>query len=244
MTKVRKCTCGGVIDEARESCLTCGHRHYVLKAEPGAYKVEGHAPALVIDGKDAQTGDLRIRVNSPGGSSDARMTPANDISLQVDGAEAGRKSQPWAIDTLRTAMTDRGIAISAARDEARDDHGEDALFDFMGKQYVVQVATTPSVDDFWRDANHSSAVTKVQLNSGVDWLRATITKKAATIPTEQRGNTILAIDARHAGILAQTQVAESYCSRFSSPASEYGFASTWIVGPLPKYCTRLGDGTP
>jgi hypothetical protein len=148
------------------------------------FEITGHAPAIIIDGKDPQTGDVRIRVNSPGASSDARVTPTGDISLQVEGVEAGRKSEPWAIKTLRQALKQRGIMVSTG--SAADDRGEDAVFHMGSVQYVVQVATTPSVQDFWRAASISSARTEVELQRGVQWLRQTIENKAASIPSAQR----------------------------------------------------------
>jgi len=214
----------------------------VLNAEPGAFTITGHPVAMIIDGKDPHTGDVRIRVNSPGASSDARVTPTGDISLHVEGVEAGRKSEPWAIKTLRQALKERGIAVSTGT--AADDRGEDAVFRVGKVEYVVQVATTPSVQEFWRAASISSVRTEVELQRGVQWLRQTVEGKAATIPSTQRSETILAVDARHAGVLSDALVAASYCSRFEGPAKEYGFASVWIVGPTPKYCVRLGEGIP
>jgi hypothetical protein len=238
----RFCTCGAALDATTESCPGCGRKHYVLKAEPAAIAMTGHAPAIIIDGKDPQTGDVRIRVSSPGATSDARVTPAGEISLEVDGAEAGKKSEAWAIKTLRQALKEQGVTVSTGT--ATDERGEDAVFLVGNVEYVVQVATTPSVQDFWRAASISSARTEVELQRGIQWLRQTVENKANSIPLAQRSETILAIDARHAGVLSDQLVAASYCSQFGSPAHEYGFASAWIVGPTPKYCVRLGEGRP
>jgi hypothetical protein len=197
---------------------------------------------MIIDGKDPQTGDVRIRVNSPGATSDARVTPSGEISLVVEGAEAGKKSEPWAIKTLRQALMQHGVAVSTG--SAVDQRGEDGLFRVGNAEYIVQVASTPSVPDFWQAASVSSARTEVELQRGIEWLRQTVVKKATSISSAQRSTTILAIDARHAGVLSDQRIVASYCSQFGSPVHEYGFASAWIVGPTPKYCVRLGDGIP
>ena len=238
----RLCTCGAALDATTESCPRCGRKHHVLKADPVAITVTGHAPAIIIDGKDPETGNVRIRVNSPGATSDARVTPAGEISLEVEGAEAGKKSEAWAIQTLRQALKVQGITVSTGT--ATDERGEDAMFFVGNARYVVQVATTPSVQDFWRAANVASVRTEVDLQRGVQWLRQTVENKASSIPSAQRFETILAIDARHAGVLSDQRVTASYCSQFGSPVHEFGFASAWIVGPTPKYCVRLGDGRP
>jgi hypothetical protein len=239
----RLCTCGAELTPSEGICRECGRKHFVLRAEPGQIQYTGYPPAIVIDGKDPETGETHIRVNSPDATSEARVSPTGEIRLQVEGAEAGRKSELWTIKTLRQALRSSGIAASKL--EAADSRGEDAVFRVENVDYVVQVATTPSVPEFWREASTSSARTEVGRQKGVEWLRQTIENKAAVIPPSQRATTILAVDARHAGVLAADPlVAASYCSQFNSPACEYGFASVWIVGPTTKHCVRLGDGIP
>jgi hypothetical protein len=214
----------------------------VISAEPGKIEYTGYAPAIIIDGKDPETGETRIQVNSPDATSEARVTSSGDIVLHVEGAEAGRKSEPWTIKTLRQALIGGGVVLSSR--SATDSRGEDGVFRIENVDYVVQVATTPSVPEFWRAASVSSARTEVERQKGVEWLRQTVQNKAAVIPPSQRATTILAVDARHAGVLADPLVAASYCSQFTSPAREFGFASAWIIGPTTKYCVRLGEGIP
>jgi hypothetical protein len=234
--------CGTELRPSADTCPTCGRRHYTLPAETGEYKTTGYAPALIIDGKDPETGQTRIRVNSPDAISEARVTAAGNIHLHVEGVEAGRRSEPWTIKTLRQTLTSQGKAVSTV--SATDSRGEDAVFRIENVDYVVQVATTPSVPEFWRAASESSARTDVERQRGVEWLRQTVENKAAVIPPSQRPTTILAVDARHAGVLADPGVVASYCSQFNSPSNEFGFASAWIVGPTPTYCVRLGEGNP
>lgn len=205
-------------------------------------QIQGHPPATIIEGPDAATGDKRITVNSPGAKSESRLTDAGEMSVAVEGVEAGRKSEPWAVKTLCAKLKQLGLAVTRLPGE--DHRGEDAVLKVGESTYVVQVTTTPSANAFWRDASASSAMRQVTIQQALEWLREAIDAKAQTIPLAQRGAMMLAIDARHAGLLAQEQVAARYITQFDPPALEYGFASVWVVGPTVKYCVRLGDGTP
>jgi len=235
--------CGKQLGPANGPCPACGApRAFRMVLEPGNYIVEGHSPAIIIDGPDPASGDLRIRVNSPGGTSETRLSPSDQMSLVVEGAEAGHKSESWAVDTLRAKLNEQGLQVAVT--SGADDRGEDRLLRVQDHTYVVQVATTPGVPSFWREASVSSATTQVALQQAVDWLHDTVEAKARDIPRVQRVSTILAIDARHAGLLARDSVADLYMSRFGSPSQEHGFASVWVIGPIPRYCVRLGDGVP
>jgi len=235
--------CGAQLGTASGPCPACGApRAFRMTLEPGKDTVEGYPPAIIIDGPDPASGDLRIRVNSPGGTSVTRLSPSDQLSLVVEGAEAGRKSESWAVDTLRTKLTEQGFQVAVA--SGADDRGEDRLLRVRDQTFVVQVATTPGVPSLWRDASVSSATTQVALHQAVEWLHDTVEAKARDIPRAQRASTILAIDARHAGLLARDTVADLYASRFGSPSQEHGFASVWVIGPIPRYCVRLGEGVP
>ena len=58
-----------------------------------------------------------------------------------------------------------------------------------------------------------------------------------------RTETVLAIDARHVGVLALPPLIEAYLHTFGSPQI-FGFASVWVVGPTVEQCHRIGDGWP
>jgi hypothetical protein len=69
-----------------QDCDSCA-RTKRLAAEPGAFEIHGHAPTIVVAGPEAVTGDIRIKVDAPGSSSEARLSPAGTVSLVVKGAE-------------------------------------------------------------------------------------------------------------------------------------------------------------
>jgi hypothetical protein len=134
------------------------------------------------------------------------------MSVAVEGVEAGRKSEPWAVKTLCAKLKQLGLAVSRVAGE--DHRGEDALLKVGESTYVVQLITTPSAKGFWRDAHAASAMRQGTIEQAVEWLREAIEAKVQMIPPAQRVATILAIDARHAGLLAQEPVTDVYVGRF------------------------------
>jgi len=216
-----------------------------VPAGPAALRFEVFAPSIIIDGTDKATGDTVIKVSAPGATSEARLSHDGRVSLTVEGAgEVGTKGEPQALKTLRQKLQADGLAVTVSREAARDARGEDAILTVDDRRYVVQLATAPGADKFWQDASAGSALTQVQMHSAVGWIRAALSKKVYGTRPAQWADTILALDARHSGVLATPPILESYLSRYSSPAVEFGFASVYVVGPTVPYCARLGEGTP
>ena len=235
--------CDNQIAPTANACAVCGaSTPFSLAAEPRSFQVNLHPPATIIEGLDAATGDKRIIVNSPGAKSETRLTDVGEMSVSVEGIEAGRKSEPWAVKTLCTKLKHSGLAVSRLAGE--DHRGEDALLKVGETTYVLQLITTPNAQDFWREAHAASAMTQATIEQAIGWLRDAIEMKVQTIPPAQRRAMVLVVDVRHAGLLAQEQVTELYVARFGPPAREHGFSSVWVVGPTAKYCVRLGEGNP
>jgi hypothetical protein len=226
------------------ACSSCGATfHHVLKAEPGAYQITGFAPSIIIDGADAQTGAAVVKVNDPTIYSEARLTPGGRVTLLVRGVgNIGRRGERPVADTLREAFKSHGLDVSFSA--GIDSRGEDVLLRASASTFVVQMVTTPSVPQFWREASAGSATTDVDLPRAARWLHATVEQKAAAIPPTQRATTVLVIDARHASVLAAKAVVDRYLDEHGDPADEYGFASVWIVGPTLRQSTKLGTGFP
>ena len=216
--------------------------NYSLTAEHDDVEVKGFPPATILEGPDAATGDLRIAVNSPGGESETRLTDADELSLLVEGAEAGEDSEAWAVQTLCARLKQLGLVVALLPGE--NDRGEDGFLQVGDIKYVLQVTTATPADRFWGAANTSSAKAQATIERALEWLRRAIEKKGQRISSVDRARTVLAIDVRHAGLLAQESVAKLYTSRFGDPARKYGFASVWVVGPTVKYCARFGEGVP
>jgi hypothetical protein len=238
-------TCGTALTEAA-ACPACGRRDVVVvPTGPAVLRFEGFAPTVIIDGPDAATGDAVIKVSAPGAISETRLSKDGRVSLKVEGAgEIGRRGEPQALKPLRQKLQADGLVVTLSREAARDARGEDAILTAGNERYVVQFVTAPGAEKFWQDASAGSALTQVQIQGAVEWIRAALDKKVYGTRPAQWADTILALDARHSGVLATPPILESYLSRYSSPAVEFGFASVYVVGPTVPYCARLGGGTP
>jgi hypothetical protein len=212
---------------------------------PPAVRFGRFSPTIIIDGPDAATGDAVIKVSAPGATSETRLSKEGLVSLKVQGAgEIGRRGESQALKTLRQKLQADGLAVTLSKDAARDARGEDAILTAGNERYVVQFVTAPGAEKFWQHASAGSALTQVQIQGAVDWIRTALDKKAYGTRPAQWTDTILALDARHSGVLATPPILENYLSRYSSPAVEFGFASVYVAGPTVPYCARLGEGTP
>jgi hypothetical protein len=237
-------TCGVQLTSGTP-CATCHPQDVVVRPGPAVSRWEGFAPSIIIDGTDPATGDAMIRVNDPGVLSEARHTQDGQISLKVEGAtNVGRDGEPRALKTFRQRLQADGLTVTISREPERDKWGEDATLLVGQRRYVMQVVTTPGAKKFWQQARTGSALTQVEVQKAVEWLRSSVEAKAKDTSPAERPRTVVLIDARHAGHLGTPPILESYLSRFSSPVVEFGFASVWVVGPTVPYSARLGEGSP
>jgi hypothetical protein len=237
-------TCGTLLTEGA-ACAKCGRRDVVIVPAASALRFEVFAPSIIIDGTDPATGDAMIRVSDPGVSSEARRTEGGQVSLNVKGAvNVGRDGEPRALKTFRQKLQADGLVVTISKETDRDKWGEDAILSMGSQRYVVQVVTTPGAKKFWQQARTGSALTQVELQKAVEWLRSSVQAKVRDTSPAERPRTVILVDARHAGHLATPPILESYLSRFSSPAVEFGLAAVWVAGPTVPYCARLGEGTP
>jgi hypothetical protein len=222
-------------------CAACGSRGESQQFEIGlAGEVDtAGAIGLVQASWSPTTACYRLRVRTPAGTeSDARLEN-NTITLSVsEASEIGRTGESNALGTLLDAMRREGLTlVSGLADDAR---GEDARVKVVSVPYVVQFVTVPSDPVFWREAATGSSQTGVSTDGGIGWIRDAIVAKSQKTPPAERQHTLLALDARHAGILAAKEVSTKYVAQYADPRVEFGFASTWLVGPTTSASTQLG----
>ena len=215
----------------------------VLKPTGSEFTFQGLAPSIIGSGVDPNTGDRTLSVADPMVRSESRLAPDGLLSVTVQGGGSiGRQGEARAMDVLSQRLRDEGHSVTTL--PAADHKGEDGVVVVDEARFTVQLVTTPQAPEFWREAHLGSAMTQVQISQATDWLRNSIDDKASTTPPQQRPTTILAIDARHVGVLGSPAVVTHYTSRFPEPSLEFRFASVWIVGPLAEHCARIGIGTP
>lgn len=236
-------TCGVEAADERQ-CPGCGADLGIrMTLEPIQVKVVVPPVSTVLDGKDPATGDARIRVTDPGAVSEARMSPAGRLDVSVTGAGGvGRRGEGRVIKTFGQALRESGLESSFRR--GQDEKGEDGVLTVDAHEYVFQVVTAPAANDFWREASQTSATTSIDSNRAADWLEEVISSKSEKTPPAQREETVLAVDARHAGFLASGPILGQYLSEHGDPAATHGWASVWVVGPTATYCKKVGSGNP
>ena len=233
------CSVCGVLRDGAQVCPSCGSRDKTvrLRAESRQVKVLGGRMGFVKDSPAAREKPHSIAVQTPlGSTSEAHLSLDGRVSLAASGRpDVGRCGEPQVTDILVQRLIADGCNVSLLAGAA-DGRGEDALLQMNGERVTVQATSVPSNSPYWRQAAHSSARTDVDIDGAVEWLREAIVSKSFV---DDRSRTILAIDARHAGVLGDSAIRAAYLLRHPSPTSEYGFAQTWIVGPTASHCIRL-----
>jgi len=130
-------------------------------------------------------------------------------------------------------------------EKPREDETHDGILTVDGRDYFVEVALIPKPPNLWAKASKGPVQEQVRTPDAAEWLRQQIEHKTShSILGSRRPKFVLALDAIHAWPLASPEVIESYLGTHGSPVAEFGFASVWIVGPAPMFCSRLGDGVP
>jgi hypothetical protein len=234
MSRIACPNCSKEYDDARSNCPSCGHDR---KAN-----FQSFAPSIIVSGPDHQTGGHVVKVADPSVQSEARRGADGSVSLNVVGAAGiGRPGESRVALTLKERLVRNGHQVDVV--EGDDSRGVDRGLVVDGETLALQVTIAPQANTFWRDASHSSATTQVSPPHAAAWLREAILTKADAAVL-QDSPVVLAVDARHAGVVAMPDLLQEYLARHGPPVREFGFASVWVVGPTADYCARLGDGRP
>jgi hypothetical protein len=234
MSRIVCANCSMEHDDARPICPGCGHD----RTAP----FQSFAPSIIIAGPDHQTGGHVVKVSDPSVQSEARRTADGSVSLDVAGAAGiGRPGESRVAVTLKDRLVRDGHQVDVL--DGDDARGVDRALLVDGERLVLQVTIAPQASSFWRDASRSSATTQVSPPHAAAWLREAVVSKADA-PSLQGAPVLLAVDARHAGVVAMPDLVHEYLTLYGAPVREFGFVSVWVVGPTADYCARLGDGRP
>lgn len=200
---------------------------------------ESFVDRVAITSDSLLSDDARQIVHQfPGGvRSEARLT-ADRVKLSTQGRLETRQ-QP---DGTRLGELAVGELLAEhlsgrwrAGDEGDDKNKIDGYLELTNAAIPVQITMIPSDKDYWRQAALSSASTDVPYDHAVTWVYNALAKKTAHAASDR----ILAIDARHAGVVALEPLVTAYRAKFGDPAV-FGFKEVWLVPPQSSLCTRLG----
>jgi hypothetical protein len=231
--------CGRELPASGDPCPGCGStRVNVTLVVPGAHGVSvAGSLGLVADSPATPERPHSITVQTPlGARSEAHFASDGTVTLRATGCpDVGTRGEPQVRDILRERLATEGFSVEFVPG-AINERGEDGVLILDGSRLVLQVTSVPGTDEYWRQAVQSSAVAIVDPERAIAWLRSAVESKRNL---DGRRSTLLAIDARHAGVLSDHGLADQYRQRYSSPATEFGFAQAWVVGPTASHCTRL-----
>jgi hypothetical protein len=190
--------------------------------------------AMSINGAD------RAVVDDYKGRSQMRRQPDGRYEIAVhDSPHWGRPNEPLVRNVLQGALAlARGVDVEIKppthAEDARGIDGTTVGPD--GKPLSVQIVTVPADSDYARcvaQGNHSVLLTKEEL---VGWIENAIAHKS-TIAHADRRSTILALDVRHAAMLATDGFVQAVKQKIR-PA-ELGFAEIWLVANVHTHSARL-----
>ena len=172
----------------------------------------------------------------------ARRLADGRLGLDAAGAAGiGRAGDGRAADTFKDFLVREGH--KATIHDGDDPAGVDRVLELDGHPYVLQFTLTVQATDFWREASASSANTQVERPHAAAWLRQALEHKRDAAKA-QHLPTVLVVDARHAGIVAHTDLVGAYLFLHGEPVDGFGFASVWLVGPTADHVCRIGRGYP
>jgi hypothetical protein len=233
--------CGRDVAPEQRPCLSCGcERRNVMVSLSGVQAVGlAGSLGLVSDSPSAPDKPHLITVQTPLGAcseAQAEFSPDGIVTLRASGRpDVGTRGEPQVCDILRERLASEGSTV-VLLPGAQDSRGEDGLLLVDGRRLALQVTSVPASSDYWHSGAQSSALISVEVPRAVEWLRAAVERKSQV---DDRASTILVIDARHAGVLANAGLVNLYVKQYSSPTRELGFAQAWVVGPTPSHCIRL-----
>ena len=197
-------------------------------------KIKGQEIAMIIDGPD------RTEVSDfGGGKSRSTMDSDGQARIVTSGRlRRGRTNEGAVVKVLRQCLKDEtGSMPFIVR--ASDERGEDARLRFPdGTERVVQIVTTPPDPEYGAAIARGSSEREIPASEAASWIRSSIEFKRNQIPEAGRRAMILALDARHAGLLSESAVLAELAAN-GPPTTSYGFAEIWLVGPIPSRSCRL-----
>jgi hypothetical protein len=230
--------CGLALVDLASPCPRCGSQSQSVTVPISG--TQAHARAGEI-GTVTDSGGYQpprtLNVKTPlGARSEAHHGSDGSVTVRASGRpDVGTRGEPQVKDILLGRLKADGSRVELIAG-AKNQVGEDGLWSVNDERRVVQVTAAPQSSSFWAAVARGSETTTVDEAAAVQWIREAVLAKRHVA---DRKITILAIDARHAGVLADPGIADRYRILYSSPSSEFAFAQAWIVGPTSSNCTRL-----
>lgn len=230
-------SCGGVEAVQHDvPCSACGLRHFILKAEPGEYKIAGCPIGTIVEGDPNNPLGRRVESRpASGGAADSSTSRDGVFQTALSGnLDRGRAGEPHVLKVLFNKLHQLGLDIRVEQG-ALDHLGEDGIFVISDRRLPVQIVTVPNNPDVWKELSvHNAAALSGGLTVAVSLVHDAIIAKSV-----KATGTMLALDLAHFGAIVNRNVVDAYLSLFGHPVTEFLFESVWLVGPTPRSTIEL-----
>jgi hypothetical protein len=217
-------------------CSSCGRRNFILRPEPGEFKITGFPIGMIIEGDPNNPQGRRVESRpAAGGSADSSINADGEFQATFSGKLArGRAGESQVTKVLFNKW--RELESDVRQDDsARDDFGEDGIIVLNGRRLPLQIVTVPNSPAVWKDLNvNDAAALSGNLAVAVSLLRDAIIAKSL----KARG-AVLALDITHIAAIVNRKVIEQYLAFFGDPVAEFSFESVWLVGPTTRSTVEL-----
>ena len=195
----------------------------------------GESVAMSINGPD------RSDINDFKGQSQTRLLPDGRIAIAVhESPHWGRPNERLVREVLQGALslawgTDVVVNPPEGNEDAAGIDGTVVAPD--GKRLVVQIVTVPVKSDYAHRVAQGKQEVELTVDEAVGWIENAIKHKADKIALADRGAMILALDMRHAGVLARGYIVTPAKQKIRPET--LGFAEIWLVANVSTYSARL-----
>lgn len=226
--------------QPRKPCPHCGEtgRSFSLtfqaEVRTSGRSVAHRPPTDALDEREA----VRI-VGSGSRSASADIESLTSASYETSG-DAPR-GEEGALETARILIeklreSDTGWSqpnmVDVADVDCESRNGDGVL--------AMQVTRVPRSSSFWRDlGRHATARGDGSVDDLANELMTAISHKASRLPTDQRANLALVLDARDTPAFAMVSTAARFSELHGPDAAALGFRSVWVVGPTANLVRQL-----
>lgn len=203
-----------------------------IKFDPVRMSIKTYRWAITLEGQD------RVELKDYQGEARTTRQPDGNLRIEILGRpHRGERGEPAVLIVLRQAIeADSGSRPTITK--GRNDWGEDATLKMLGAgEYIVQIVSVPADPQFGKEIASGKVDRTFTVREAARMIREAINHKS-TVPPSSRGSVILALDARHLGLLSGHDVLAALADT-GSPIATYGFAQVWLVGSTITQSARL-----
>jgi hypothetical protein len=213
------------------SFVSCSYKVVALSGK-GMTVTFGDA-ALSINGPD------RAEINDIVGQSKSRRLPSGELEFTTgERPLQGRPNESNVlkvlVDTISAETNEKHFHEKGDKED--DKRGIDGRVVFPdGSKVPVQVVTTPPYSNWGAAVARGNAKIVASVDDAASWIKAAIDHK---VSGADRASLILALDARHAGMLCADDVIAAFHRQMPELAM-LGFRAVWLVGNAPVNTKKL-----